>query len=392
MPAKNLSRVSSRGSYSHIYNKGVENRLLFKDDQDYQVFIEYLKAYLSPPQDPTAAKRQFTVKGKTYTGTPHQPKNYFRAVELISFCLRPDHFHLVLHQVEDSSVEKLIRSLCTRYSMYFNKKYNRTGALFNGPYRSVEIKEAYLLPLISSYLHDKAGNFTSLSEYANPQKNYWISPVEGGNVKFNANEEQKKILQGILHEDLNNHHIEEQKPQTQPTRIENNAKQISVAHKKPLRIPEILISFTIFVFLFGFGINNVEVSSAKDSEKVLGVISELPPRPSPTSIASATPIASVSATFRPRVLLVASDSANITTPKPLGGAGKQTLIVKIKDGSVNVNIRKEPSTTADKVGTAKENEIFEYLSYDPIGWYKIVLTDGTGYISTKYIEVRQNTN
>src|SRR3989344_6029163 len=140
MPAKNLLRVTEEGAYIHVFNKGVENRVIFTEPQDYEIFLGYLRDYLSMPSDPESKKKDFTVNGRTFRGTPHQPKNYFQKVELVAYCLMPNHFHLLLHQQTKASTERFIRSLCTRYSMYFNKKYKRMGALFEGPYKSVHIK------------------------------------------------------------------------------------------------------------------------------------------------------------------------------------------------------------------------------------------------------------
>ena len=136
MPAQNLQRTKEIGIYSHIYNKGVEKRILFNDEEDYAVFLNFLKDYLSALKDPDSLKKDFKVNGRTFQGTPHQPKNYFNQVELLAYSLMPDHFHLILHQKTRGSLESFIRSLCTRYSIYYNKKYQRTGSLFEGPYKS----------------------------------------------------------------------------------------------------------------------------------------------------------------------------------------------------------------------------------------------------------------
>src|SRR3972149_9961260 len=106
MPAKNLHRIDEEGIYCHIWNKGVENRIIFNDEQDYEVFLGYLKDYLTAPADPESIKKAFTVNGKTFRGMPHQPKNYLNKVELIAYSLIPNHFHLLVHQKTRGSVER----------------------------------------------------------------------------------------------------------------------------------------------------------------------------------------------------------------------------------------------------------------------------------------------
>src|SRR3990167_10261433 len=140
MPARNLSRINEDGVYLHIYNKGIENRAIFNDKQDFHVFVGFLEEYLSTPKDAEATKTVFQVHGKTFKGTPHQPKNYFNKIELIAYSLMPSHFHLLVNLKQKDALQGFIRSLCTRYSMYFNKKHQRTGSLFQGPYKSILIR------------------------------------------------------------------------------------------------------------------------------------------------------------------------------------------------------------------------------------------------------------
>src|SRR3989344_2821447 len=149
MPAKNLKRVNDSEIFCHVYNKGIEDRIIFADDADYQVFLGYLEDYLSPPKAPESTKKDFTVNGRVFRGVPHQPKNYFKKVELVAYSLKPDHFHLLLREITQKSLQAFIRSLATRYSMYFNKKYKRTGTLFAGPYKSVIVGNETSLLLLT---------------------------------------------------------------------------------------------------------------------------------------------------------------------------------------------------------------------------------------------------
>jgi hypothetical protein len=82
MPAKNLERIDKKGSFSHIYNRGITGSNIFNNEQDCEVFRGFLKDYLTPPVNPENIKKTFTVKGCVYRGIPHQPKNYFCKVEL----------------------------------------------------------------------------------------------------------------------------------------------------------------------------------------------------------------------------------------------------------------------------------------------------------------------
>lgn len=184
MPAKNLIRIDLENSYYHIYNRGVEKRIIFEDEQDYKVFLKYLKDYLSPPPDPAQSKKSFTLQGLSFKGIPYQTKNHFGKVELVAYGLVPNHFHFMMHQIEKGAIEKFTRSLLTRYSMYFNKKYDRVGSLFQGPYKSVMIEnENYLLHL-SRYIHlnpkeyskNLAEAYSSYAEYLGIRHTSWVKP------------------------------------------------------------------------------------------------------------------------------------------------------------------------------------------------------------------------
>jgi len=153
MSAPSLHKTTTNGAYRHIYNKGIENGNIYRDKEDYETFISYLKQYLSEPDDPKNIKKVFTVNGRSFQGIPHQPKNYFNKIELIAYSLMPNHFHLILDEMTKNSLEGFIRSLCTRYSMYFNKKHERSGSLFESPYKSIQVSKTSDLLYLTRHLH-----------------------------------------------------------------------------------------------------------------------------------------------------------------------------------------------------------------------------------------------
>lgn len=184
MPAKNTIRLDVENSFYHVYNRGVEKRIIYKDEQDFKVFLGYLKGYLSPKEDPTKTRAKFIINGTVSIGIPHQPKNYFGKIELISYCLMPNHLHFILRQIEKASVERLMRSLQIRYSMYFNKKHNRVGPLFQGVYKSKMIQDENYLLHLSRYIHlnpsehikDLTKAYSSYAEFLGIRKTSWIHP------------------------------------------------------------------------------------------------------------------------------------------------------------------------------------------------------------------------
>lgn len=182
MPAKYSVKIYAENTIYHVYNRGVEKRTIFLDEQDYKVFLNYLKEYLSPKSSDLKI-RNIYVQGRTFTSIPRQPKNYSNKIDLLAYCLMPNHFHFVIKQKDDKdSLKEFMQSLFTRYSMYFNKKYSRVGSLFQGKYKAIIVMdETYLLHL-SRYIHINPYEITnslinwysSYAEYLGIKHTPWI--------------------------------------------------------------------------------------------------------------------------------------------------------------------------------------------------------------------------
>lgn len=153
-----------KAAYYHIANYGKRKGDVFRDQEDFDTFINYLNEYLNPPVDRKSIKKEFVVKGKVYKGSPRIPKNYYGKVELVTYNLNNKSFSLLLKQNEQNLIPEFIRSLCTRYSIYFNKKYKRTGGVFAGPYRALPVKSDKQLSLLTGHL-DKSLNALTTEEY-----------------------------------------------------------------------------------------------------------------------------------------------------------------------------------------------------------------------------------
>jgi REP element-mobilizing transposase RayT len=167
MPGKNIYKDFVADSYYHIYNRGVDRQTIFRENDDYIVFLSLLKRYLSKKVSVNAV------------GVPYP--SYGDRLELLAFCLMPNHFHLLIYQHDKDAMTLLLRSVCTAYGMYFNKKYNRVGPLFQQRYKASRIyREDYLLH-ISRYIHLNPEDFehwqwSSLSYYTGKYRSDWVSP------------------------------------------------------------------------------------------------------------------------------------------------------------------------------------------------------------------------
>lgn len=139
MPTRNVVKNYGEGQYYHVYNRGVDRRNIFQDDQDYRYFMSLMKRYLSP-------KTEVDSKNRDYP-------NYSDLVELCAFCLMPNHFHLVFYLKERQGIEKLMRSVMTSYSRYFNTKYRRLGPLFQNVFLASRLGDERYFWHITRYVH-----------------------------------------------------------------------------------------------------------------------------------------------------------------------------------------------------------------------------------------------
>lgn len=187
MSAKNSKKIYLPDSFYHIYNRGVEKRIIFLDKQDYKVFIYYFELYLSPKEkiiSKIKAKKNLTEDEKSLKISKILVlNNFYNKIELLCFILMSNHFHIILKQREKNSMELFMHSLILKYVQYFNKKYERVGPLFQGRYRAVLIdKEEYLLHL-NRYIHTNIREILSKNQ---PLSSYqWSSyPAYLGKVNY----------------------------------------------------------------------------------------------------------------------------------------------------------------------------------------------------------------
>lgn len=195
MPAKNILKPYVENGFYHIYNRGVEKRVIFQDEQDYHVFLNYLKIYLSSP---TSSKEDYKgdYKGYSFVKLPRQRplNNFHQEIVLLTYCLMPNHFHLLLKQKPANGIEKFMRSLGTKYVQYFNKRYQRVGPLFQDTYKAVLIKTDEQLLHLSRYIHLNPTfdsnrknhplqkilfeSYSSYFDYLGKRKTKWVHPEE----------------------------------------------------------------------------------------------------------------------------------------------------------------------------------------------------------------------
>ena len=186
MPQRNRYKTYIENGYYHVYNRGVEKRKIFLEEEDYEVFLHLLKYYLSPSDSET--KHPLKEFSSVLLVRPRPLANVGQDVELLAYCLMPNHFHLLVKQQTLDGMTKLLRRLLTTYSMYFNKKNDRVGHLFQGTYKAALITEDPYILHLSRYIHlnplelPLTGSdpvnypYSSYTYYLGLKKSDWIKP------------------------------------------------------------------------------------------------------------------------------------------------------------------------------------------------------------------------
>lgn len=134
----------SVGEFYHLYNRGTEKRTIFLGPSDYSRFMNLL--YLCN-SEMNIVFRDIPI-GRAYEYDRGEP-----LVEIISHCLMPNHFHLLVREKTEGGTAKFMLKLLTAYSMYFNKKNRRTGALFEGRFKAKHADTDEYLKYLMAYIH-----------------------------------------------------------------------------------------------------------------------------------------------------------------------------------------------------------------------------------------------
>lgn len=130
----------------HVYNRGTDKRVIYQDGRDYQRFLELM--YLSNNDLPVRVNDT-----KKYGMSSYEVERSKPLVSIGAYCLMPNHFHILLQQHADNGISKFMQKLSTGYTMYFNKRYKRTGTLFEGVFKSQHAGKDEYLKYLFAYIH-----------------------------------------------------------------------------------------------------------------------------------------------------------------------------------------------------------------------------------------------
>lgn len=173
MPVRNIVKQFQANGYYHVYNRGAAQRKIFREPDDYTYFLKLFNRHLS--------------QAPFVNSLGYEYPWYKNTISLNAFCLMPNHFHLLVYQIEPRSMINLQRSICTAYSMYFNRKYKLKGHVFEGAYKAVLINDESYLLHVTRYIHMNPRDFqswqySSLKYYLNNSSPSWVQIVQIKNL------------------------------------------------------------------------------------------------------------------------------------------------------------------------------------------------------------------
>jgi len=133
----------------HVYNRGVDKRLIFKLKGDYKRFLFTLEKCNSGEPARHLTRDHLNVLKKN---TRKKKSDPVQLVEIHAFCLMPNHYHIILEQLVDGGISKFLQKVMTSFTQYFNVKYERSGVLFQGRTKSKLIDDDDYLCWLTRYI------------------------------------------------------------------------------------------------------------------------------------------------------------------------------------------------------------------------------------------------
>lgn len=132
----------------HLINRGTDSRIIFKNTQDYERFLLTLL-------ECNNVNNLYNVKhrNRRHNKETINTKEIQRFVEILCISLLPNHFHIVVKQLVDGGISKLMQRVGNSYTKYFNIKNSRKGSLFMSRYKSVHVNTDTQIRHLITYVH-----------------------------------------------------------------------------------------------------------------------------------------------------------------------------------------------------------------------------------------------
>lgn len=161
----------------HVFNRGIEKRPTFTNKREFDRAVQTLDFYRFNDSKIKLSKLLTLPLDERTKFMKNIKKEFQKIVEIICFCLMPNHFHLLLKQKKDNGLSIFLANITNSYTKYFNAKHERVGPLFQGLFKAVHIGTEEQLIHVSRYIH--LNPVSSFLIEANELENYqWSSYPE----------------------------------------------------------------------------------------------------------------------------------------------------------------------------------------------------------------------
>lgn len=172
----------------HVVNRSIAQIPIFKETRDCQRALEVIDfyRYIKPPLSFSHYKRLPKEDKEKFIESLRKQKTL---MEIIAFCLMPNHCHFLLKQIEEKGISIFMRNFQDSYARYFNTKYKRAGGLFQSMFKAIRIETGEQLLHVSRYIHlnpvsayliEVRGlenyRWSSFPEYINPSRSLFTNP------------------------------------------------------------------------------------------------------------------------------------------------------------------------------------------------------------------------
>ncbi len=141
------------GNFYHTYNRGVARQPTFFTKRDYERMMLTFRFYrLRKPPLKLSHYLELSIEERNAWITRHE-QTLQKLVEIVCFVLLPNHFHMMLKQVNDGGITTFLRHVANSYTKYINTKQHRPGPLFQGEFKAVRVETNEQLLHVSRYIH-----------------------------------------------------------------------------------------------------------------------------------------------------------------------------------------------------------------------------------------------
>ena len=169
--------------FYHIFNRGVDKRNIFSDQNDFQRFFQSMLEFNVDYSIGSIYWNSFKT-----SKLRHQMSKSSSLVNVVCYCVNPNHYHFILEPSVDEGIEKFMQKLGNGYTKYFNHKHKRSGVLFQGVFKSVHIDSNEYLLHLSVYIN--LNNLVhKISLRHEMSKSSWEEYTRDSEVKFCKNKE-----------------------------------------------------------------------------------------------------------------------------------------------------------------------------------------------------------